>query len=78
MPSVYPFGGIYDRFGYTRRNGLVEAPPVNPLPENAMKMDSGNAGRDGYTVLSRADRFTGERPLSNSEPFFEGPKMGEP
>jgi hypothetical protein len=77
MPSVYPFGGVYDPLGYTRRNGLLEVPPVNPLPDNAKRMNTGNAGADGYTVLSRADRWSGERPISNAEPFFEAPHIPE-
>jgi hypothetical protein len=73
--GVYPFGGIYDRFGFTRRNELMEAPPRNPLPENAMSADCGDAGRDGYTVVSRASRITGERNISHATPEFEGPKL---
>lgn len=68
--------GIYSPIGFASegRNGLLEAEPVNPLPENAMSNDTGNAGRDGYTVLSRANRYNGQRPISRAEPFFEGPQ----
>lgn len=75
--GVYPFGGIYDPYGHARRNGLLEVPPKNPLPENAKSNDTGNAGLDGYTVHSRANRFTGERSISNAEPFFEAPHIPE-
>lgn len=71
--GVYPFGGIYDPIGFPRRNGLLEVPPTNPLPDNAMNGESGNAGLDGYTVLSRANRYTGERTISRADPFYEGP-----
>lgn len=47
--------------GEARRNQPVDLTPINPLPENAKSSDSGNAGRDGYSVLSRANRYNGER-----------------
>jgi hypothetical protein len=77
MSAIYPYAGIYDRWGYTRRNGLLEAPAVNPLPPNRMSNNTGDAGRDGYTVLSRADRNFGERQISRAEPFYEAPKNSE-
>lgn len=58
----YPYQGIYDPPGYERRNRIVDVPPVNPLPANAKKADCGDAGLDGYTVYSRADRNSGHRP----------------
>jgi hypothetical protein len=76
MP-LYPYSGLYDRVGYARRNGLLEAPAANPLPPNKMTMETGNAGLDGYTVHSRADRNFGERPIANTEPFYEAPKNSE-
>lgn len=75
MVGLYRYGGLYDPIGYERRNQLVEAPAVNPLPENAKIADCGDAGRDGYTVLSRADRTTGERKLNRTVPEYGGPKM---
>ncbi len=57
--GYFPYGGAYPT---PRRNEPVEVPPVNPLPENAMSNDTGDAGRDGYSVLSRASRWSGERP----------------
>ena len=77
MPSFRPLGGIYDDLGYSRRNEPVEIFPVNPLPDNAMSNDTGNAGADGYTVLSRASRETGRRPMINGVPQYEGPNMTE-
>lgn len=49
---------------YGDPNCKVDAPALNPLPENAKTADTGNAGRDGYTVLSRANRYNGERTLA--------------
>lgn len=76
MP-VYPYRAIYPPFGYSRRNEPVELPDCNPLPDNAMSNDTGDAGRDGYTVLSRASRHTGERPMINGIPQYEGPRLDE-
>jgi hypothetical protein len=59
--DFYVCGGLYP---VPRRNQPVELPAVNPLPVNALSNDTGNAGRDGYTVLSRADRYSGQRPLA--------------
>lgn len=74
--GYFPFGGVYP---IPRRNEPVEAPPMNPLPENAMSNDTGNAGLDGYSVLSRASRYTGERPLAGgpSEPYPEMPALNK-
>jgi len=78
MPvGVLPYGGIYDPFGHARRNEPVEIRPANPLPDNAMSNDTGNAGADGYSVLSRASRYTGQRPFINGTPVYEGPNMNE-
>jgi hypothetical protein len=77
MPSVRPYGGIYNRFGDAPRNQPVFIPPVNPLEANAMALDTGNAGCDGYTVLSRANRHSGQRPMIDGTPQFEGPYMSE-
>ena len=72
--AYFPYGGIYrPRPG----NEPEEAPPMNPLPENKMTLDTGNAGLDGYTVLSRADRYTGQRPISRATPAPEGPNLCE-
>jgi hypothetical protein len=44
------------------RNVPEKIRPVNPLPQNEMTNATGDAGCDGYTTLSRADRETGVRP----------------
>lgn len=75
MVGYIEYGGFYDPIGRARRNGLVDAPAKNPLPENAKIADCGDAGRDGYTVTSRASRVTGERELSRATPEPEGPKL---
>ncbi len=71
----YPYQGIYDPFGYQRRNRLVTAPIMNPLPSNAKRADCGDAGLDGYSCLSSANRVTGERPDIGGEDEFLGPRM---
>jgi hypothetical protein len=48
-------------FGRTR-NVPERLPDPRPLPANAKKSATGNAGRDGYTCLSRASRVDGIRP----------------
>ena len=76
--SYYPYGSLYPPFGYAKRNEPLYADPMNPLPENAKVLDGGDAGKDGYSVLSRASRMTGERPISGGpEPVYEGPRMSE-
>ena len=44
------------------RNVPEAVRPANPLPGNDKASATGDAGRDGYTCLSRADRDTGVRP----------------
>jgi len=73
--TLFRFGGFYDPIGFQRRNQPMDAPAANPLPENAKQADCGDAGRDGYTVLSRANRATGERKLQHATPMFEGPEL---
>lgn len=76
MPPFQPFGGLYPE---PRRNEPVKLKAVNPLSDNAMSNDTGNAGRDGYTVLSRASRYTGCRPLAGTESDYApiGPNLAE-
>jgi hypothetical protein len=52
--------------------------PENPLPENAMDSDTGNAGLDGYTVLSRASRHSGQRPNVGGQTEYEAPLPNYP
>jgi len=61
-------------FGSSKRNVPVRLEPVNPLPENAKSSDTGNAGADGYTCLSTADRQTGRRPDVGGAPVPEHPR----
>lgn len=64
-------------FGEARRNQPVKLQPANPLPSNAMDNTSGDAGCDGYTRLSRANRTTGERPAVGGTPLYWGPNQGQ-
>jgi hypothetical protein len=75
MP-YFEYGGLYPE---PRRNEPVKLKEVNPLPENAKSQDTGIAGRDGYTVLSRASRYSGQRPLAGSEAAQQllGPNLAE-
>lgn len=75
--AIYPFGGVYPPFGEARRNQPVELRPANPLPPNRMENESGNAGLDGYSVLSRADRYSGQRPSIDGRPEYWGPRPEE-
>jgi hypothetical protein len=54
-------------------NDPCVVPAKNPKPENAMSNDTGNAGLDGYTCLSRASRYSGVRPAIGAEPEYPGP-----
>lgn len=71
----YPYQGLYDPFGFQRRNRPVDIPARNPLEPNAMRADSGDAGRDGYSVLSRANRFDGERPDVGGHQAMQAPDL---
>lgn len=63
-------------FGYGR-NAPCKAKALNPDPTTNTSA-SGDAGRDGYTVLSRADRETGARPPVGSQPDYRaGPRFSE-
>jgi hypothetical protein len=78
MPEAYyPYGGIYAPFGRARRNEPVKLREANPLPVNAKSDNTGDAGLDGYTVKSRADRHTGERPFVEGAPQYMGPNLNE-
>lgn len=60
-------------FGRPRRNQPVDVPSVRP-DNRPMRSDTGDAGRDGYTVVSRADRETGIRRPAGT-PCYEGPRQ---
>lgn len=62
---------------YQGRDENAVIPDKNPLPANAMHADTGNAGADGYTVFSRASRYSGMRPAIGGEPEFPFPRMQE-
>lgn len=71
MP-LYPYEGFY---GEPKRNEPVAVPAANPLPDNAKSSDTGDAGRDGYSVLSRADRNSGVRSPIGGHRTHPGPNM---
>ena len=73
----YPQGGMYSPIGGEVRNQPVEIPPANPLPENKLEADTGNAGLDGYSVKARASRFTDRRQLIGGFPEYSGPREEE-
>lgn len=64
-------------FGEAKRNQPVDLQPANPLPSNKMSSNSGDAGLDGYSVLSRADRRTGLRPATGGTPDYWGPHQDQ-
>ncbi len=59
------------------RDENANIPAKNPLPANDMNADTGNAGADGYTVFSRANRRTGMRPAIGGEAEYPFPRMQE-
>lgn len=75
--TFYPSGSLYPPFGEARRNQPVELRPANPLPENRMVAATGDAGLDGYSVLSSASRFSGMRPSIDGRPEYWGPRAEE-
>jgi hypothetical protein len=78
MAKLMVYGGIYSTSPPNKPNQPLDARALNPLPDARMlQADSGDAGRDGYTVLSRASRRTGERYISGTEPEFLGPNLNE-
>jgi hypothetical protein len=77
MATLARFGAIYTSHPPNRPNQPVEAKPVNPLPDNKKTLESGNAGLDGYSVLSRASRYDGSRFIAGTEPEYFGPNLDE-
>jgi hypothetical protein len=77
MSRFQPYGGLYPPFGEAPRNQPVDVPACNPLPPNKMSDDTGNAGADGYSVLSQANPRTGVRPSIDGIPQYEGPNMAQ-
>ena len=65
-------------YGYQpKRNQPIDIEAVNPKPDGHMTQDTGNAGADGYTVLARADRESGLRPMVGGTPARCGPRFSE-
>ena len=79
MASLVRYSGIYTSHPPNRPNQPLEARALNPRdPTHERKPETGNAGYDGYTVLSRASRRTGERFIVGSpEQEFYGPNLNE-
>ena len=65
-----PFYGY--GYGYGR-NTLCRAPALNPEPSPVHDISTGNAGRDGYTRTSAADRETRIRNIPGCTPVYQGP-----
>ena len=61
----------------TRRNVPERVRPADPLPENSKIGATGDAGRDGYTCLSRADRVTSVRPPAGGGTRVDWPPKGD-
>jgi hypothetical protein len=61
-------------FGIPNRNVPVRLTAQNPLPDNKLSSDCGNAGRDGYSCRSTADRKTGIRPSVGGVPVRDEPR----
>jgi hypothetical protein len=59
-----------------RRNQPVKLNDPRPVDRD-YDSASGNAGRDGYSRLSQADRETGHRPPVGGEPMWPGLRFYE-
>lgn len=59
-----------------KRNQPIDVPSRRP-DERPMSAATGNAGRDGYTTLSTADRQTGIRPPVGGTPVWPGPRINQ-
>lgn len=63
-------------FGF-RRNQPIKVPDPRPVEPLVLDEISGNAGLDGYTRLSIADRETGVRPPVEGDPVWPYPRYLE-
>ena len=63
-------------FFASRRNQPVKVASKRP-DERPLSSATGNAGRDGYTALSTADRETGLRPPVGGTPVWPGPRSNQ-
>jgi hypothetical protein len=61
---------------YQGRDENAVIPDKNPK-SRVMSNDTGNAGADGYSVLSRASRYSGMRPAIGGEAEYPFPRMQE-
>ena len=59
------------------RNVPEKVRPANPLPANDKRSATGDAGRDGYTCLSRAERETGVRPPAGGATRVDWPPKSD-
>ena len=60
-------------FGGGRRNAPYRLTEQHPV-ERKQSNDTGDAGKDGYSVLARASvEAQGCRPVVGGEPVYEGP-----
>ena len=64
---------MFFRFAGRRRNQPVEVASENPVPR-VLAWGTGDAGRDGYSSISTADRETGIRRPAGT-PVYEGPRQ---
>jgi hypothetical protein len=60
-----------------KRNRPIVVPAENPKPEPRKVLDVGDAGQDGYSVLSRAGREGGRRPAIGGHPAQQGPRYDQ-
>ena len=61
-----------------KRNQLVDAPALNErTPRVLERPGPPDAGRDGYTCLSTADRSSGRRQPIGVTPVYAGPRFTE-
>ena len=67
--------GLFSIYSPSSRDETPVIPAKNPEPPNAMHGDTGNAGLDGYSVLSRASRHSGERPAIGGETDYPFPHL---
>ena len=61
-------------FGSKSRNDPVRLENPHPLPVYANIQETGDAGKDGFTILSKANPdYAGKPPLVGGTPTYRGP-----
>lgn len=63
-------------FGVAKRNDPVKLVDPRPLPDYGNTVETGDAGKDGFTVMSRADRHAQGNPPPVKGvvgPVYQGP-----